>query len=237
MHYRTIRLRNWISALFPWLVTLLERLRIGLVFLPRMAREGYALPLPYVYKRGMLARMARQCGAEVLVETGTYMGDTPWALRKQFRRIWTVEVHPPLARLARDRFRRHPHVTVVEADSAFALKDIVPQIDAPALYWLDGHYSFGITGQGTQVCPLFDELETVFAHTKVPFAVMIDDARLFGQEDGYPTLQALADFLARLPTPPLAWLENDIIFLLPRDHPLAATLAALPFPSLRSAFY
>lgn len=237
MNYRMIRVRNLISAVVPGLVALLERLRIAFRFLPKLGTDGFSLPLPYLYKRGMIARTAQRFGARALVETGTYMGDTPWMLRKRFERIWTIEVHPPLAALARQRFRRHRHITAIEGDSAQVLATLVPQVQAPVLFWLDGHYSFGITGQGAEVCPIFAELDAVFGQCAHPFVVMIDDARLFGSEDGYPSLQALVDYLEALPEPPLAWLENDVIFLLPRQHPQAAAVAALPLPARRSPFY
>lgn len=237
MTYRTIRLRNRICALFPWAVAFLERLRIAFHYLPSLFREGQTLPLPYLLKRGIIARFALRSGSKLLVETGTYLGDTPWQLRHLFQHVWSVEVHPPLAELARDRFQKEPKVTIVKADSRHALKDIVPQLDAPVLYWLDGHYSGGITGMGEAVCPIFAELDIVFAETKPSFAVLIDDARLFGQEDGYPSLQELKDYLDRLPQPPFVWMESDILFLVPKTHPLATECQRLPFDAIRSLLY
>lgn len=237
MTYRTIHLRNRLCALMPWAVSLLERLRMAFGYLPKLFRDGQKLPLPYLLKRGIIARMAVRSGAKVLVETGTYMGDTPWQLRELFERIWTVEVHPPLAALARDRFKNMSHVTVIEADSRHALKEIVPQLDKPVLYWLDGHYSGGITGMGEAVCPIFAELDTVFAETKVPFVILIDDARLFGQEDGYPTLTELNEYFQRLPQRPQVWMEIDIIFVIPAQHSLAGACKQLPFDAIRSLLY
>ena len=237
MTYRTIRIRNLICSWFPWAVSLVERLRIAFFYLPSIFREGQKLPLPYLLKRGLIARLAARSGSKILVETGTYMGDTPWQLRHLFDKVWSVEVHPPLAELARERFKSIPQVSIVEADSRHALKEIVPQIDKPVIYWLDGHYSGGLTGMGEAVCPIFAELDTVFAQTRHPFVILIDDARLFGQEDGYPTLQELKDYLDRLPQPPWVWMESDVIFVLPKDHPMAKDCERLPFDSIRSLLY
>lgn len=237
MTYRTIRIRNLICSWFPWALALVERLRIAFFYLPSIFRDGQKLPLPYLLKRGLIARLAVRSGSKILVETGTYMGDTPWQLRHLFDKVWSVEVHPPLAELARERFKSIPQVSIVEADSRHALKEIVPQIDKPVIYWLDGHYSGGLTGMGEAVCPIFAELDTVFAQTKHPFVILIDDARLFGQEDGYPTLQELKDYLDRLPSPPWVWMESDVIFVLPKDHPMAKDCERLPFDSIRSLLY
>lgn len=237
MTYRTIRLRNLICSLCPWAVALLERLRIAFHYLSSIHRNGQSLPLPYFLKRGIIARIALRSGSKVLVETGTYMGDTPWQLRHLFHHVWSVEVHPPLAELARGRFKNDPKVTIVQADSRHALKDIVPQLEEAALFWLDGHYSGGITGMGEAVCPIFEELETVFARTEVPFVVLIDDARLFGKEDGYPTIEELRKYLNGLPQPPIMWIESDIVFVIPKDHPLAADCKCLPFDAVVSLLY
>lgn len=237
MTYQTIRLRNTLCSLLPWAVSFLERCRIAFHYLPSLFQTGQRLPLPYLLKRGIITRLAIKSGARVLVETGTYMGDTPWQLRHLFERIWTVEVHPPLAALARDRFKKVAKVTVVEADSRHALREIVPQIDQPTLYWLDGHYSSGITGMGEEVCPIFAELDTVFSQARAPFVALIDDARLFGQEEGYPTLTELKAHLDRLPQPPLIWMESDIVFVVPQNHPLAAECQAVPFDAIRSLLY
>ena len=53
-------------------------------------------------KRQLLRDTARAHGLRVLIETGTYMGETAWALRREFDRVETIELEPTLARLARD---------------------------------------------------------------------------------------------------------------------------------------
>lgn len=221
----------------PWAVATAERLRIAFLYLPRLHRSGLKLPMPYMFKRGMIAQFAIQSGAKLLVETGTYMGDTPWQLRHLFDHLWSVEVHPPLAALAKARFLKVPNTTIIEADSGQALKDIVPQLNKPTLFWLDGHYSGGMTGMGADYCPIFAELDTIFGQANVPWVAMIDDARLFGTEAGYPSLEALCDYFAHLTSPPHVWVENDIVFVVPLTHPLAAKCKALPSRAIMSLLY
>ena len=63
---------------------------------------------PMRQKHGLLRDAARRHGLRVLVETGTYTGETAWALRREFDRIDTIELEPRLAHLARIRFARTP---------------------------------------------------------------------------------------------------------------------------------
>ena len=93
----------------------------------------------------------------VLVETGTYMGETAWALRRDFERIETIELEPTLARLARIRFGRTKNVGVHEGDSAAVLPRILETLDSPALFWLDAHPSTDRTARGGPI-PLRSEI-------------------------------------------------------------------------------
>ena len=161
----------------------------------------------------MLLSEAREVGAEVLVETGTFMGDTTWSLRRDFRRIYTVEVDPSLAALARERFKMIASVTVVEGDSASVLGRICGEVDGACLFFLDGHYSGGITGMGSKECPVLEELDAIFTLTKHPFRIVIDDARLFGTHPSYPDLETLAGFLANQKHKTCMRIENDAILI------------------------
>src|ERR1700733_11101052 len=65
------------------------------------------------YKAGMLRRVQEQYGNKILFETGTYRGDTSFALRKHFDHIYTVEVFPPLHEAARQRLAPYANITCV----------------------------------------------------------------------------------------------------------------------------
>jgi hypothetical protein len=151
----------------------------------RRARQGHR-DAP---KRRLLRDTAREHGLGILVETGTYMGETAWALRRDFDHIETIELEPTLARLARIRFHRTRNVRVHEGDSATVLPRILATLDRPALFWLDAHPSTDRTARGGAV-PLRSELAAIAAHPGAGHVVLIDDLQYIG-EPGYPTREEL----------------------------------------------
>jgi hypothetical protein len=131
------------------------------------------------------------------VETGTYMGDMVYAMRKRFKQIYSIELSPRLFQLAVERFFAFNHISIIEGDSGVVLKKLMPEISKPTLFWLDGHYSGGATAKGILECPIFEELNAILESPHIEsVVVLIDDARLFVGTNDYPTLVELKSFLA-----------------------------------------
>ena len=214
-----IRWRNRFYRYFPHTAAFIERIRFLRVHLKRYEQVGLTLPLPGLLKRAILLRVAREQACEALVETGTYLGDTPWQLRRAFKEIHTIEVNPELAGLARERFQGYPYIHAHEGDSGKLLFTVVPGLQSPTLFWLDGHYSAGITGRAESDCPIFEELRAIFELSKTPYAILIDDARCFGVDQDYPTIEALEKFILKHNNRLTVRVENDIIFVLPLPKP------------------
>jgi hypothetical protein len=141
-------------------------------------------------KRELLRDAARRHGLRVLVETGTYMGETAWALRRDLDRIETIELEPTLAQLARIRFARVSNVHVHEGDSASVLPRILNSLDEPALFWLDAHPSTDRTARGGPI-PLQAELASIARHPVAGHVVLVDDLQYAGTP-GYPALDEIA---------------------------------------------
>lgn len=182
--------------------------------LPRLTRNGWSSPLPPLLKRSFLHGIAKREGTAVFVETGTYLGDTSWWLKGVFPRIHTIEVDPFLCATARRRFSRFPHVSVHLGDSSTVLPSIITGISQPVLYWLDGHYSAGITGSGTLECPVMAELDAIYQLSTETFIIVIDDARCFGHDPAYPSITDLRQRITNISgTPPVISVENDMIIL------------------------
>jgi hypothetical protein len=153
---------------------------------------GARLPPPHPVKQDVLVRLAQRFRLKTFVETGTYHGRMIGALFGVFDKAFSIELSVPLYERAKDRFRDNPHVELIQGDSGQQLKLLLPRLKGPALFWLDGHYSGGITALGAKVTPILEELDHILAHHEKGHVIVIDDARLFGVADsGYPTIQEL----------------------------------------------
>jgi hypothetical protein len=214
-----IRFRNALIAIAPWAFSVGLQARFAFQTLPRWHHGGWDSPLPNLLKHSILVRYARLYQLTALVETGTYLGDTPWALRKIFAEIHTIELSPILGRLAKERFKRLPHIKVHEGDSARILPELLQHLTRPTLFWLDGHFSGGITTQGEISTPICDEVLAVAQRCPVPFVVLIDDARSFGSDAGYPSLDQFRERISAWLPGAQSSVENDIIAIVPRPLP------------------
>ena len=65
----------------------------------------------------------------------------------------------------------------------------------PCLFWLDGHYSAGITAKGEKETPIWEELEHICDHPIKNHVILIDDASLFVGKNDYPNLDSLQKFV------------------------------------------
>jgi hypothetical protein len=152
---------------------------------------GKPVPPPEIVKRETLAAYADAFHLTTFIETGTFRGDTPYTLRDRFRSIYSIELSPALAAAAAQRFASLPQIKILEGDSGDLLPRLLETISVPCLFWLDGHYSGGVTAQGRLDTPILKELDTVFSHRMDGHVVLIDDARLFNGTQDYPTLEEL----------------------------------------------
>lgn len=159
-------------------------------------RAGCPLPIPHPIKSQRIRDIAKRHGFQVLVETGTCLGDMVHATRDAFGAIHTIELSPLYAARSRARLKGLPHVTIHEGDSGTLLPQIVSALKVPALFWLDAHYSGGTTAQGAEHSPIARELKSISggpAH-----GLLIDDVREFIGENGYPTIEELRILIDRL---------------------------------------
>lgn len=117
----------------------------------------------------------------VFIESGSFFGDgIEAALQAGFKEVYSIELSPHLHEHCKNRFLSNPHVHLYEGDSAVVLKEILNQLDDRATFWLDGHYSEGITAKGKTHSPILQELEQIAAHPIKSHTILIDDIRLLG---------------------------------------------------------
>jgi hypothetical protein len=163
-------------------------------------------------KREEIKKWQAMTGHKLFVETGTFLGETTLAMSSIFDRCWTVEIDKSLYEQALRRFDGRKNITALHGDSAIRIVDILSDIDAPTVFWLDGHYSGANTGRSAIDTAVVDELARIFEHQIKEHVILIDDARDFLGVNGYPTIKALHRFV-RGHSPYRMRVSNDIIRL------------------------
>ena len=126
----------------------------------------------------------------VVIETGTYLGDSADLFSKKFSKVVTFERDPELANRAAKRFQNRPNVKVVEGSTRDTFEKNIPSSETPCIFWLDAHHSGGITAGADDPCPLLHELDVIFAKRKIFNTILIiDDVReMIGGASQWPTL-------------------------------------------------
>jgi hypothetical protein len=173
-------------------------------------RRGRPAPAPPHVKHQIVRALVRRAGMRTFVETGTYRGDTLAVVRGDVDCSISIELDEELARRARRRFRRCTDVTILQGDSAVLLPEVVGGLREPAIFWLDGHFSGGVTARGSQVTPIENELASILDPRRPDHCVLVDDARLFDGTDGYPTMDRIAQLVHALRPAWRVHLADDI---------------------------
>lgn len=140
---------------------------------------------PHLLKQRTVLDYASASGARTFIETGTYFGLMLQACLDRFDRLISVEIEPHFYNRARKVFRHEPSVTILQGDSAKLLPELLGTIESPCLFWLDAHYSGGLTGRADLETPIRRELEAIVGHSQ-RHTVLIDDAHCFDGTHDYP---------------------------------------------------
>jgi hypothetical protein len=167
--------------------------------------------LPSILKRRVIASYARRYKLRTFVESGTYLGETVAYVRKYCHRVYSVEVQPHLAKAARERFAHDSGICIVHGNGADCIARIVGELSEPALFWLDGHFAAGTAREDEVACPTLQELAAALADTRYSHVLLIDDAREFMGKGGYPTLDALQQFIRSARPDVTIEVKNDIV--------------------------
>jgi hypothetical protein len=191
--------------------------------LNRMFVKPAVIP-EYEQKRETLNAYKEKYGLKILVETGTFMGETVEYFKNSFAKVISIELAEDLAKKAQKRFENDRNVTIIQGDSGKVLKDLVEQAAEPFLFWLDGHYSsefyvgdeFIKTGRTDVDTPVEEELRTILA-SDLKHVILIDDARLFTGVSDYPSIPKLKRMVRRSGKNYEVRVENDIIRITPSN--------------------
>jgi hypothetical protein len=181
----------------------------------RQWRKTARPPAPLELKAQIIRDYAAKYHIRTFIETGAFFGDMIDTLQDHFDALTTIELDSKLAAKAKQRFKDSPKIRVVQGDSGRRLPEILTTFNEPALFWLDGHYSGGVTAKGDVDTPIVAELTHLFSAEPRNHVILIDDARLFGTASDYPSI-AKIDSLLKTHRP--GWkmsIETDIIRLEP----------------------
>lgn len=179
-------------------------------------KNGKPLPPPHIIKQIALRDYARKFGLSILVETGTYLGHMVAAMMEDFETIYSIELSKELYENAVARFEGVEKVKLIQGDSGEELGKIVGSINKPALFWLDGHYSAGVTAKSEKETPINEELETLLSLPDKRHVIIIDDARLFDTDPAYPKLEVLIEQVKAKRPDMQVTVKDDSIRVTPR---------------------
>jgi hypothetical protein len=186
--------------------------------------------------QSLAAGLRERLGLVRAIETGTYRGFSARRLAAAFPEVTTIEASPELARCAADTLADLAHVEVRVGSSRIVLPEVVDAA-RPTLYWLDGHWSGGVTAGRGDECPLLGELESI-ASGHPEDCILVDDARLFlapppppHDPAQWPDVTALVHALERAKPGHAIVVAHDLVVCVPaRARDLAAAFAHGPAP-------
>jgi hypothetical protein len=157
--------------------------------------EGKPNPPPHLFKQQVIKYFANLFSLDVFIETGTYLGNMIEAVKQVFTEIYTIEISQDLYKVAKKRFSHNNHIKVLHGNSGKLLDQILSPISKPCLFWLDAHYSSGITAKSDIDTPVNKELYSISRHPLKKFhVILIDDARCYTGANDYPELGLLKEW-------------------------------------------
>ena len=172
---------------------------------------GLPVPPPDVYKQLVLKQYQEKYQYSCLIETGTYLGEMVAAQKSNFKKIYSIELGRHLYQSAAEKFKDDLHISIIHGDSGNVLPSLMQHIEEPSIFWLDGHYSGGITAKGEKECPIFEELSAIFNSKKLSHVILIDDARCFDGRGDYPNIDTLIGYIKENRPDYQVTVESDII--------------------------
>jgi hypothetical protein len=176
------------------------------------------LPSSPAVKHKIIKNIAKEYNISSFVETGTYLGGLIYAMKDIFQRIHTIELAEELFVNAQQKFEPFPYIHTLLGDSGEVLQTLVPTLQENSIFWLDGHFSGGITARGETDAPVGKELKAIIKdiHNGFKHIILIDDARLFINDTsytGYPRMKEIENLVqTELPNYAIS-IESDVIII------------------------
>jgi hypothetical protein len=112
------------------------------------------------------------------IETGTYSGDTAYWASQVFEQVLTIEYSQFIYEKVAQKYSHINNIQFLYGDTREQLSYIVQSLNTSSLFWLDAHWSGGLTYGESDQCPVIEEIEIINRSEEEHF-IFIDDARLF----------------------------------------------------------
>ena len=180
-------------------------------------QRGYLENSPQKVKQNVFLKYGIE-GAN-WVETGTYLGTTTQYLSNLSHHVYSIEPEQNLYSDACKRFEGR-NVTLFNDTSKNVLPSLLPNLNGNINFWLDGHYSAGLTFKGDKDCPVEDELSSIEANFDnfEKISILIDDVRCFlsseSEYSDYPSIDYLVDWARKMN---MIWTIEHDIFIMQRQ--------------------
>jgi hypothetical protein len=186
--------------------------------------NGSVGPMPHALKMLHVIYYVRRTGAKTLVETGTLRGETAEAVARACPdvQVITIENSRECYDQSMERLKAYPNVRQILADSSEIMASLLPTLRTPVVFWLDAHYSGGITVRNNdgKTTAVNGELNALINAWRPDYTILIDDARHFGAptHGHYPHIDNL-EAMAKEKFPGTAFsVHNDIIRIIPERY-------------------
>jgi len=140
---------------------------------------SFASPSPIFIKQACIKRNAIM--GSTFIETGTFLGSTTEYAAKFSNRVISLEPDEYLFKKAKEVLIRFKNIEILHGTSEDVFPKIIPTLSGDITFWLDGHYSGGVTYQSIKDTPIVLELNEIEKNMKnfARLSIMVDDFRLF----------------------------------------------------------
>lgn len=169
-----------------------------------------------------LGIIAQEGNVRTFVETGTADHTNILRVAPWFDEVFTIELDHGFYLQALWGTRHLPQVTCIYGDSAEIVEHLAYRLEGDVLWWLDAHYCGGVRGPDGDT-PVAIELAKIFQfRQRQPNHILIDDARLFGSDPAYPSVEWVQHFVDQQPCGDLyqeVYVKHDIIHIIPKAAP------------------
>lgn len=139
---------------------------------------GYTIKDNYSLSHRFLHDIKNAFNIECFVETGTLSGGTTLRSADIFPEVHTIELSADLYERTAHQLRQRQNIFPYLGESTEVLAKILPTIAKKNIaFFLDAHYSGGVTARGIDNTPLAREIMLIGSHYK-DAVIIIDDIRL-----------------------------------------------------------